>query len=126
MGWDGYERSLARDVQFRSNLIKGAGFGINATDQDHDFSVYWTLEVLVLDQEGKAVEGKEVVILDRNGDEVFREVTAAEGKIIQELPAYSFASHQTVFSSPYTVTVGKKKQKVDLTENSRITFVSRQ
>ena len=126
MGWDGNGRSVGRDVQFRSNLTEGVGFGIEATNQDHDYTVWWTLEVLVLDQEGKGMEGREVIIVDRNGVEVFRGGTDAEGKIVQELTEYSFASHRPVFSTPYTITVGKKKQKVDLSENSRITFISRQ
>jgi hypothetical protein len=125
MGWDGYYRCVAKDVQFRSNVIEGAGFEIDATGQDHSYEVYWKLEIHVTDKKGNPLAGKEVRILDKNGDEVFKQVTGQEGSIISELPEYSSVSGEKTFSSPYTVTVGKKKQMVELTGNSMITMVSR-
>ncbi len=125
MGWDGYYKCVAKNIQFRSNVIEGTGFEIDATGQDHSYVVYWTLEVHVTDKNGKALTGKEVRILDRNGQEVFKQLTGKEGNIIHELPEYSYVSVEKVFSSPYTVIVGKKKRNVELTSNSRITFVSK-
>ena len=125
MGWDGYLQSVARDVQFRSNEIEGAGFEIDATGQDHSYEVYWTLEIHVTDKKGSPLAGKEVRILDKNGEEVFKQVTGQKGSIKPELPEYSFMSGEKTLSSPYTVTVEKKKQIVELTGNSMITIVTR-
>ena len=126
MGWDGYHRCVAKDIQFRSNLIEGTGFEIDATTQDHSYAVYWTLEIHVADKNGQAVTGKEVRILDKCGREVFRQLTGKEGKVICELPEYSLVFAEKTFSSPYTVIAGKKRQKVDLTSNSEVRFVSGQ
>ena len=125
MGWDGYYRCVAKDVQFRSNVIEGAGFEIDATGQNHSYEVYWILEIHVTDKKGSPLAGKEVRILDKNGEEIFKQVTGQDGSIKPELPEYSFMSGEKTFSSPYTVTVGKKKQIVELTGNSMITIVSR-
>jgi len=125
MGWDGYHRCVARNIQFRSNVIEGAGFGIDATAQDHSYAVYWTLEVHVTDRNGKSVAGKEIRILDKSGREVFRQLTAKDGTVICELPEYSLVSGEKSFSSPYTVIAGKKKEKVEFTRNSVVTFGSR-
>jgi len=124
MGWDGYYKCVARNIQFRSNVIEGAGFGIDETAQDHSYTVYWTLEVQVTDRKGKGVAGKEVRIMDGSGTEVFSQSTGMEGTIICELPEYSMSSSEKDFSTPYAVIVGKKKQKVELTGNSVVTFVS--
>ena len=125
MGWDGYHRCVATDIQFRSNIVEGAGFEIDATGQDHTYEVYWKLEIHVTDKTGKALAGKEVRILDRNGEEIFKQLTGQEGTINHDLPEYSFISAQKVFNSPYTVIVGKKKQKVELTSDSVIAIVPR-
>jgi len=125
MGWDGYYKCVATDVQFRSNVIEGAGFGIETTGQDHSYEVYWTLEIQVSNKRGTPLAGKEVRILNKNGEEVFKQLTAQDGTIKQELPEYVFMSGEKTFSSPYTLTVGKKKQIVELTDNSVITIVSR-
>jgi hypothetical protein len=124
MGWDGYHRCVATAVQFRSNVIEGAGFEIDATGQDHSYKVFWTLEIQVRDKNGIPLAGKEVRILDKNGDEVFKQETGREGTIVQELCEYSFVSAEKVFNTPYTVIVGKKKQKVELTSNSIVEIVS--
>jgi hypothetical protein len=125
MGWDGYDRCVASDVQFRSNIVEGAGFEIDATGQGHTYDVYWKLEIHVTDKNGKALAGKEVRILDKNGEETVKQLTGLEGTIVHDLLEYSYISPDKVFHSPYTVMVGKKKQKVELAGDSVITIVSR-
>jgi len=125
MGWDGYHRCVAKEIQFRSNVIEGAGFEIDATGQDHSYEVYWSLEIHVSDKKGNLLAGKEVSILDKHGEEVLKQVTEQDGTIMTEMPEYSFLSGEKFFSSPYTIAVGKKKQIVELTDNSVITIVSR-
>jgi hypothetical protein len=126
MGWDGYHRSVAKDISFCSNIIEGADFEIDATEQDHSYTVGWNLEIRVTDTAGRALAGREVRVLDKNGEEVFRKSTGPEGTIVEELPEYAFSSGQKKFSSPYTVRVGKKKQKVELTCDSKITITAKQ
>ncbi len=123
MGWDGYYKCVARDIEFRSNMIKGADFEIDASGQDHSYTVYWTLEVFVLDKKGRHVAGEEVRILDGKGVEVFSKLTGEEGSIICELPEYSLASSERLSSSPYTIYVGKKSQQIDLSENFLLEIV---
>ncbi len=125
MGWDGYHRCVAKDIQFHSNRIEGADFEIDATGQDHSYEVYWTLEIHVSDKKGSPLAGNEVRILNKNGEEVFKQVTGQDGTIDHELPEYLFLSGEMTFSSPYTVIVGKKKQIVELTGDSMITIVSK-
>ena len=43
MGWKEREDCIAKNVEFRSNDIRGANFDMDATEQDHSYSVYWTL-----------------------------------------------------------------------------------
>jgi hypothetical protein len=124
MGWDGYQGCIATDIQFRSNVVEGGGFEIDATGQDHSYQVYWSLEIHVNDKKGNPAVGEEVRILDKDGEEVFRQVTGQEGTIHHDLPEYSFISGEKTFSSPYTIMVGKKKQKVELTGDSFIEFVA--
>ena len=126
MGWDGYYKCVARNIQFRSNVVEGSGFEIDETAQDHSYTVYWTLEVQVADKKGKCIAGKEVRILDESGTEVYRHATDKKGTIICELPEYSMSSTEKVFSSPYTLLVGKKRQTIDLTRNTVVKFVSGQ
>jgi hypothetical protein len=125
MGWDGYQRCVASDVQFRSNIIEGADFEIDATGQNHTYDVYWKLEIHVTDKNGMVLAGKEVRILDKSGEEIFKQLTGQEGTIIHDLPEYSFISPDKVFHTPYTVIVGKKEQKVELTSDSVIAIVTR-
>ena len=126
MGWDGYYRCVARNIQFRSNVIEGSGFEIDATAQDHSYTVYWNLEVQVTDRKGKGFAGEEVRILDGSGTEVFKQWTGKEGTVICELPEYSMSSSEKVFSTPYAVIAGKKREIIELTGNSVVTFVSGQ
>ena len=124
MGWDGYQGCVATDIQFRSNVVEGGGFEIDATGQDHSYKVYWSLEIHVNDKMGNPAVGKEVRILDKNGEEVFRQVTGQEGNIHHDLPEYSFGSGAKTFSSPYTIMVGKKKQEFSRTSDSFIKIVA--
>ena len=124
MGWNGYQSCIATDIQFRSNLIEGAGFEIDATDQGHSYTVYWEIEISVTDKHGRHLAGRQVRITDKDGEEVFSQLTPQEGNIKLDLPEYSFSSGKKVFSSPYTVVVGKKKQKVELSGDSVVTIVS--
>ena len=125
MGWDGYYKCVAKDIQFRSNTIEGADFGVDATGQEHSYSVYWTLEIQVEDKKGNPVAEKKVRILDQKGTEVYNQLTDRSGVVVCELPEYSLISSEMVFSSPYIVFVGKSKEKIELTSNTELKIVTR-
>ena len=55
IGSDGCDECVAEEVQFRSNEIKGGTFSIEATRQDHSYSVYWTIDLHVRDEQGQAL-----------------------------------------------------------------------
>ena len=125
MGWDGYHRCVARDIHFCSNTVEGGDFTIDATGQDHSYTVSWKLEIRVTDKKGNALEGRQVRVLAKNGEEVYKG-PATDGKLIlEELPEYSFSSGDINFSNPYTVILGKTKQKVELSRDSVVTIISR-
>lgn len=120
MGWAERKDCVAKNIQFSSNEIIGSEFGIDATNQNHEFSVSWTLTVQVLDKKGNPVSGAEVQILNRMDEEVVRQRTATDGTLSAELMEYSFANSHKTFHSPYKIVVGKSKEHVDLNKNKTI------
>ncbi len=81
MGWKGWEGCVAENIRFESNIIEGDHFSIDATDQAHSYSVFWTLTVKVVDKTGKIVNDADVKILDKNGQEVLNTKTSDNGRI---------------------------------------------
>ena len=124
MGWKGWAGSVAENIRFESNNIEGSSFGIDATDQNHSYSVYWTLTVKVVSKSGDVLGNAPVRILDKNGNEKVNSRTAVDGTIHVELPEYSFTTSETVYNSPYKVIVGKKTMEVKLDKNIEIIFLS--
>ena len=122
MGWIERTDCLAKDIVFRSNEFEGLDFGIDATAQHHSFSVYWTLAVNVIDKKGKKVSGAHVIIMDKNGEEVYRKNADATGSILVELKEYTVDGELTTYLSPYTVIVNKKQKEVFLNTNQEITI----
>jgi hypothetical protein len=125
MGWSEWKGCVAENIRFESNNIAGGVFGIDATDQPHSYSVFWTITVHVTDNNGKPVEGAAVKILDKSGTETVNRKTSPDGTINEQLLEYSFTSNERKYSSPYTVFVGKKKQEVHLDKNMEITFLNK-
>ena len=117
MGWSERKDCVANNIDFRSNQIEGMDFGIDATDQDHQYSVFWTLKVLVVDKKGNAVKDADVKILDKNGEEVSTLKTLEDGTVKDELLEYSFSNSTKTYHSPYKIVVGKAMEKVDLDRN---------
>ncbi len=121
MGWIERTDCLAKDIEFRSNEFEGMDFSIDATPQHHSYSVYWTMTVNVIDKKGK-VEGAEVRILDKNGDEVLSLITDSIGSVKAELLEYTADGDEITYLSPYTATVNKKKEEVYLNADKVITI----
>ena len=123
MGWLERPDCLAKNIEFRSNDIEGMEFDVDMTDQHHSYSVYWTLNVRVLNKKGEAVKDAEIQILNKNGKEVISRKADKTGFLSVELLEYSVDGKEKAFLSPYTVIAGKKKQKVHLNKNIEATLV---
>lgn len=122
MGWSGRKDIRARNIEFRSNVFEGTEFDMDRTDQNHSFTVYWTLTVKVTDTAGKALTDREVQITDRNGREVRRAKTDKDGVLRAELPEYSVNGKSKDVLSPYTVKAGGEEKKVILDRNREVIF----
>jgi len=118
MGWEDY--GIAKDIVFNSNELVGFDFGVSATDKPHTYSVWWTLEIVVTDKKGKKIAGSDVRILDKDGKEAVRTKTNEQGVLVTELKEFSVEGKEKLYSSPYTVIVGKTKEKVTLNQNKTI------
>ncbi|MBE9512379.1 MAG: hypothetical protein IMY71_16015, partial [Bacteroidetes bacterium] len=125
MGWPERPDCLAKNIEFRSNDIEGMEFDVDMTDQHHSYSVYWTLNVNVVNKKGEAVKDTEIRILNKNGKEVISRKADKNGYLSMELLEYSVDSKEKTFLSPYTVIAGKKKTEVQLNKNSETTLVIR-
>ena len=123
MGWGTGEERIARNIEFRSNEIRGAAFGVDATPQNHSYTVYSTLTVVVIDNNRKARARIPVNILNRNKDIVYSAVTDNHGIITVELPTIVVKGSETQFFTPYEVVVGRKRQEVTLFENTTVRIV---
>ena len=121
MGWEGREDCIAKNVEFRSNYIRGANFDIDATQQNHSYSVYWTLHVNVTDSKGNPVKNTDVTIRDRNNAVAMQTKTGENGNVQSELPEYAVDGKEKKLFSPYSITVKGCERKVELNKNTEIT-----
>jgi len=122
MGWIESTNSLARDLEFRSNEFKGFDFSIDASDQHHSYSVYWTMTVNVNDKTGRVVPGAKVIIQDKNGREVLSGSTSDKGSFSVELLEYKADGTQVTNLSPYRVIVNNQQKEVFLLSNQEISM----
>jgi len=114
---------LAYGTKFISNEFPGLSFSIDATDQKHQYTVYWTLTIALHDKTGKAMPGHEIRISDRNGKEITRLLTDKEGRISIELPEYGAEGAVKKYSAPYTIFAGSKKLETGLTKNTALNMI---
>lgn len=124
MGWSEHDTNIAKNVQFSSNEIKGAKFGLQTTDEQHTYSVNWTLKLLVADKAGKPVNNADVKIFDRNNNIVKEGKTDERGSVEAELLEYSANGKEKSYASPYSIVVGNNKKEVTLDRNSNITLIT--
>ena len=120
MGWDERKDCVANDIEFRSNMLEGLEFGIDATEQSHSYSVWWTLKINVTDNKGSTTKGVDVLIQDKNGKKVACLLVNEQGFVQTELPEYTVNGKKKVVFSPYTIVIGEKKEDVCLGENTEI------
>ncbi len=122
MGFSDCETCYANHVEFRSNEVKGGKFEIEATDQHHIYSVFWTLHLTLLESKGTPGAGKAITILDRNGKVVLETISDEAGMVQAELPEYAVDGKNKTTSTPYTIIVGNLEKEVNLDSNQSITM----
>jgi hypothetical protein len=107
----------AKGTVFRSNEFRGMEFGIDATDQQHSYSVYWTLTLNTMDKKGEPMDNVEILLRNKNGELVDLKKTSTVGSLSFELPEYRVDGEDKIIYSPYTISYGKRKTVVELKEN---------
>ena len=113
---------VAQNVEFRSNVVEGEKFEIDATEQDHSYSVYWTLTVQVIDAKGNPSENADVIIHDKSGTVALQTKTDSKGEVTTELLQYQVSGKDKNIASPYTIEVDGVTNEVDLSGNTKIVF----
>ena len=109
MEWDA---CVAKNIEFRSNDLEGSEFEVDATQQNHSYSVYWTLNINVVNKKGISIKNTDIQILDKSGKKILNQKTDKTGSANMELLEYSVVGNKKTFMSPYTVIVGKKKEEI--------------
>ena len=117
---------VARNIEFRSNEVLNGKFEIDATDQDHVYSVYWTLKIKVEDINGIPVQNAELTIHDDCGTMALQTKTDHRGEIVVELPEYHVSGKNKRMLSPYALDVEGLKKEVELNGNKEIVFTINQ
>lgn len=120
IGFSDRKDCIAKNVAFRSNEIRGRKFEIEASDQDHSYSVFWTLRLSVSDSMGNPVGDTDVSILDRNRKPALEAKTDALGVLLAEFPEYTVDGKERTISSPYTIVVGGVEKEIDLNSNLKL------
>lgn len=122
MGFDACKDCIAKNVEIRSNEIVNDSFSIQVSGKGHSYSVFWNLIVNITDKKGSPVKNEEIVILDKNNNEVIRERTGDDGKIHTDLCSYKTDGQEEFFLSPYSIKVGTHTEKLDLKEDKELTI----
>jgi hypothetical protein len=120
IGSKGCDDCVAKNIVFRSNIIEGQKFALDVTDQDHSYSVFWTLTLKVRDAKGLPLKNSEVTVLDKSNGVVLRSKTDDSGNFKTELPEYAVDGKTRKDSSPYTVVVGGNKKEIILDNNKEV------
>jgi hypothetical protein len=120
IGTAGCNDCIAKNVEFRSNNIEGQKFELDVTDQDHSYSVYWTLIVKIHDSKGIPGKNTDLTIRDKNNIVVLHSKTDENGKFSAELPQYIVDGTEMKVLSPYTVRAGTLKREIELDSNKEI------
>jgi hypothetical protein len=120
IGSMGCDDCVARNVAFRSNEIIGQEFALEVTNQDHSYSVYWTLSVKVTGDNGKPLKNADVTIFDRFNTQVLKTKTNESGSIKAELPEYNVDGKIRKDLSPYIIEIAGQRKEIILDRNKEI------
>jgi hypothetical protein len=113
---------VAQNVEFRSNVVEGGEFDIDAPDQNHSYSVYWTLKVNVVNANGVPVKNKNVTIRDKSGSVALQLKTNSDGEVTTELLQYHVNGKEKDIATPHTIEVDGINNKVELIGNTEFVF----
>lgn len=122
IGSTGCDDCVSKNIEFRSNKTEGQKFQLEVTDQEHSYSVYWTLKIRIFDSKGMPAKNTDVLIRDKNDMVILHTKTDESGKLNAELPQYKVDGKNTKVSSPYTIIAGTLKKEIDLDNNKEITL----
>ena len=120
IGSMGCDDCVAKNIVFRSNIMEGQKFALDVTDQDHSYSVFWTLTLKVSDAKGLPLKNSGVTILDKSNGVVMRAKTDDSGIFKTELPEYAVDGKNRKDSSPYTIVVGGNKKEIVLDNDKEV------
>ena len=120
MGFDTCDECVAENVAFRSNEVKGGRFAIDATQQNHSYTVYWTLNLKFRDNQGRLLKSTAVTIHDKAGNIALQTSTDQNGEVSAELPEYAVSGTTKTDSSPYKVSVEGQEKMVELDRNKDV------
>jgi hypothetical protein len=120
IGFAGCDDCIAKNIEFRSNEITEGKIEISATEQDHSYSVYWTLNIKVTDAKGSPARNSDVLIRDKNNEVVLQTKTDDSGELITELAEYSVNGKEKKYLSPYKIVAGELGKEVVLDSNKEI------
>ncbi len=120
IGHLGCSDCVAKNVEFRSNKVEGGKFEIEYTDQDHSFSVFWKLSLVVADTKGLQNRNADVEILNSKNEVVLKTKFDNKGKLSVELPEYIIDGKNKNLLSPYTIIIGDFRKEVKLDQNKEI------
>lgn len=115
----------ATGTEFRSNAFSGIDFSIDATEKQHTYKVFWTLEIKLTDKTGKPLRGAEAIVTDSSGKVVLQATSNTQGEVRTELPEYFAEGKKKIYFSPYTIRSGKEKAEVDLKKNTEVSIILR-
>jgi len=120
MGWEARPDCVAEGIQFRSNRFINTEFDIDATNQNHDYTVFWTLTVMVIDKERNPGGEINVLVTNKLNEVVANKKTEEDGTVSFELLGYSFKNSIKSYSGSYKIKVSEKSQIVDLDANQTL------
>jgi hypothetical protein len=126
----GHYKWPTKNVGFFSNEFEGLPFDVTINDYTSNYSseyaVGWTLKI-------KTMPGAEAIVIDKNGQEVFRQKTDEKGIATARLPQYHAKGKGQIIENgkrrtiiekteagPYTVQVGDKKKTVTLDSDAEV------
>lgn len=120
MGWSPCSSCYAKQVSFRSNTLEGFDFSVDITEQEHDYQVFWNLEVTVNDVAGNPVAEEKIDVLDPGGNLVAKGQSGPGGKWAVELLDHSYRNGVKTVSNVYTVNAGTASETLVLDQNTGV------
>jgi hypothetical protein len=120
IGSAGCDDCVAKNIKFRSNNTVGQKFSLDVTDQDHSYSVWWTLNATAKDLKNLPLKNTEVTIVNQLNEIAFKGKTDQLGQVTVELPEYSVDGKNKKIFSPYTIKAGIIKKEIKLDYNKEI------